>query len=106
MDIVGYLPSDYDRRYRGGSHGQQAAREDHGMDSCALFHAYRGYHLLSVFRSEHPKGEGYQRAKYGLAYETFHAGVRRAGKPAYPSPQPPPDETLHQPELGFAIQGQ
>ena len=31
MDIVGYLPSDYDRRYRGGSHGQQAAREDHGM---------------------------------------------------------------------------
>lgn len=49
MDIVGYLPSDYDRRYRGDSHGQQAAREDHGMDSCALFHAYRGYHLLSVF---------------------------------------------------------
>ena len=41
MDIVGYLPSDYDRRYRGGSHGQQAAREDHGMDSCALFHAYQ-----------------------------------------------------------------
>ncbi len=64
--------------------------KDHGMDSCALFHAYRGYHLLFVFRSEHPKGEGYQRAKYGLAYETLHAGVCRAGKSAYPSPQPPP----------------